>query len=194
MNTPLSALENKLRWLDCEQTSLFTQHIKGLHCLILNYRQYSVPLPLLFQCHPNLQQLQLSLDTAKSVIELFTILQSNTTVKALKVEIWNYTIYDRMGPSLQDMLTVNKTIEYFEIEPKIFTVTISSTYLSFLASGLSHNTSLHELSVSIPLSDTNYEQITTLFNVISHKNKLTELKVNFTLDRSCVSSVKRDNK
>ena len=188
VNTTLIALESKLQWLDCEQTSLFPQHIKGLHCLILHKEQYHVPLPLLFQCHPNLQQLQLSLYKAESVIELFTILQNNTTVKALKVEIWNETIYDSMGPSLQDMLTVNETIEFFEIDHIYFTNTIPSTYLSFLTTGLSHNTSLHELSVPIPLSDTNYEQITTLFNVISHKNKLTELKVNFTLYQLCVSN------
>ena len=71
------------------------------------------------------------------------------------------------------------------MQTKDFTThTISSTYLSFLTTGLTHNTSLQELSVSIPLSDTNYEQIITLFNVISHKNKLTELKVNFILDQS----------
>ena len=187
VNTPLIALESKLRWLDCEQTSLFPQHIKGLHCLILDHRIYSAPLPLLFQCHPNLQQLELSLNTAESVIELFTILQNNTTLKALKVVIWDNTIYDSMGPSLQDMLTVNETIEFFEIDTIVLTSTIPSTYLSFLTSGLSHNTSLQELNVPIPLSDTNFEQITTLFNVISHKNKLTELKVNFTLDQLCVS-------
>ena len=187
VNTSFTALEIKSKMWYHEQT-LFPQHIKGLHCLILDDRIYSVPLPLLFQCYPNLQQLQLSPDTAESVIELFTILQNNTTVKALKVVIWDDTIYDSMGPSLQDMITVNKTIEYFEIDPIDFTRSIPSTYLSFLITGLSHNTSLHELSVSIPLSDTNNEQITTLFNVISHKNKLTELKVNFILDQLCVSS------
>ena len=204
VNTPLTALDIRSRCYH-QQTSLFSQHIKGLHCLILDHIRYPVPLPLLFQCHPNLQQLELSLNTAESVIELFTILQSNTTVKALKVKIIIYasigpstiydsigpsTIYDSMAPSLQDMLTLNKTIEYFEIDTKILTSTISSTYLSFLTTGLSHNTSLQELNVPIPraLSDTNYEQITTLFNVISHKKKLTELKVNFILDQSCVSS------
>ena len=188
VNTPLTALAIRQPQWYHQQTSLFPQHIKGLHCLILDHRQYPVPLPQLFQCHPNLQQLELLLDTADSVIKLFTDLQSNTTVKALRVVTRNNTIYDSMAPSLQDMLTLNKTIEYFEIGPDTFTISIPSTYLSFLTTGLSHNTSLQELSVPIPLSDTNYEQITTLFNVISHKNKLTELKVNFVLDQSRVSS------
>ena len=183
VNTPLTALDiGPPQWCYDQQTSLFPQHIKGLHCLILDHELYPLPLLLLFQCHPNLQQLELSLDTAESVIELFTILQSNTTVKALRVVILNITIYDGMAPSLQDMLTLNQTIEYFEIDPDY--CNIPSTYLSFLTTGLSHNTSLQELSVPIPLSDTNYEQITTLCNVISRKNKLTELKVNFILDQS----------
>ena len=181
VNTSLIALESKFQmW--------YHEHIKGLHCLILDHRIYSVPLPLLFQCYPNLQQLQLTLNIAESVIKLFTILQSNTTVKALKVVTWDDTIYDSMGPSLQDMLTVNKTIEFFEIDTNVLTSTIPSTYLSFLTTGLSHNISLHELSVAIPLSDTNYEQITTLFNVISHNNKLTELKVSFILDQTYESN------
>ena len=188
VNTPLTALEIRPQWWYYQQTSLFPQHIKGLHCLILDHKLYPIPLPLLFQCHPNLQQLELSLCTADSVIELFTIIQSNTTVKALRVETRNDTIYDSMGSSLQDMLTLNKTIECFEIDHDDYTSTIPSTYMSFLTTGLSHNTSLQELSVPIPLSDTNYEQITTIFNVISHKNKLTKLKVNFILDQSYVSS------
>ena len=188
VNTPLTALEIKSQRCFHQQISLFPQHIKGLLCLILNHELYPVPLPLLFQCCPNLQQLELLLETGESVIELFTILQNNTTLKALKVEISNSTIYDSMGPSLQDMLALNKTIEYFEIDHDNFTRTIPSTYLSFLTTGLSHNTSLKELSVPIPLSDTNYEQITTIFNVISHKNKLTELKVNLVLDQSYESS------
>ena len=189
VNAPLTALDIKSQRLYHQQTSSFPQHIKGLHCLILGDIVYPVPLPLLFQCHPNLQQLELSLETAESVIELFTILQSNTTVKALKVET---DICDSMGPSLQNMLTLNRAIEYFEIvdmQTKDFTThTISSTYLSFLTTGLTHNTSVNELSVPIPLSSTNYVEMTALFNVISHKNNLTELKVAFTaLNKSFVS-------
>ena len=189
VNAPLTALDIKSQRLYYQQTSLFPQHINGLDCLILDHKLYHLPLPLLFQNHPNLQQLEVSLDTAESVIELFTILQSNTTVKALKVET---NIYDSMGPSLQDMLTLNRTIEYFEIvdmQTENFTThTISSTYLSFLTTGLTHNTSVNELSVPIPLSSTNYVEMTALFNVISHKNNLIELKVAFTaLNQSFVS-------
>ena len=43
-------------------------------------------------------------------IELFTILQSNTTLKSLRVFIENNDIIDSMGTSLQNMLTLNQTI------------------------------------------------------------------------------------
>ena len=186
LNINYHLMENRYRF----------QLIKGLlPCLVVKYQLY--PLPLLFQCHPNLQQLELSLDTAKNAIELFTILQSNTTLKTLKVKIDEEYIFDRVGPSLQDMLAHNKTLEYFAIITYLIQwnrtgnskacsccshiYTISSTYLSFLTIGLSLNTSLLGLNVPIPLSDTNYEQMTTFFNVISHKKQFTELELQFKL-------------
>ena len=182
VNTTLAALEIRKFY---QLTSLLcSQHIKGLHCLIL-HQPY--PLPLLFQCHPNLQQLQLLLDTTESVIELFSFLQSNTILKALRVEIKDNHVINSIGPTLQDMLIVNRTVKYLEID-YMSIAGISSTYLPFLTTGLSHNTSLQELSVPIPLSVANYEQITTFFNVISEKNNLTEFKVDFKLDQSYVSS------
>ena len=179
-----------------ETRECYHQHgpgiMKGLlPCIVEKYQLYS--LPLLFQCHPYLQQLELEVYLARNAIELFTILQSNTTLKTLKVKIDEDNVFDKVGPSLQDMLAQNKTIEYFAIITYLlqwnsagnscsccsYFSTIPSTYLSFLTTGLSHNTSLLGLSVPIPLSDTNYEQITTFFNVISHKNKLTELELQF---------------
>ena len=187
VNTPLTTLEINSHGSHKLSTSLLP-HIKGLHCIKL-YHPYQ-PHPL-FLSHPSLQQLDLPLDTSESVTELFTILQSNTTLKSLRVEIdlENNDIIDSMGTSLQNMLTLNQTIKYLEIEcnwiRRIMSwnkIIISSTYLSFFSTGLSHNTSLQELSIFIPLSDTNYEQIRTFFNVISQKNHLTELKLNFTQD------------
>ena len=66
----------------------------------------------------------------------------------------------------------------------MYVKTISSTYLSFLITGLSHNTSLQELSIFIPVLHTKNEQIKTFFNVISQKNHLTELKLDFKLVQS----------
>ena len=80
------------------------------------------------------------------------------------------------------MLTLNQTIKYLEIN--VDHPTICSTYLTSLTTGLSHNTNLQELGLFIPVSDTNNEQIGTFFNVISQKNHLTELKLDFILDMS----------
>ena len=180
VNTPRIALE--IRWSNKLMTSLLP-HIKGLNCLIL-HKPY--PPHLLFLSHPSLHTLTLPLDTAESAIELFTILQTNTTLKALSVEIKEERVYtSSMGTSLQDMLTQNQTLKYLEINNDI-----PSSFLSFLTTGLRHNTSLQQLSVSIPLN----EEIRTFINVISQKNNLTELEVNFRPDQSCSSCSEEEKK
>ena len=178
MNTPLTALEIA-GWISSKlMTSSLLPHIKGLHCLILHD---PYPPHLLFLSHPSLHTLTLPLDTAESAIELFTILQTNTTLKALSVEIKEERVYtSSVGTSLQDMLTQNQTLKYLEINDEWYRpILILSSFLSFLTTGLRHN-SLQQLSVSIPQN----KEIRTFINVISQKNNLTELKVNFILDQS----------
>ena len=176
VNTPLTALEIGGGWRSSKlMTSSLIPHIKALHCLILHD---PYPPHLLFLSHPSLHTLTLPLDTAESAIELFTILQTNTTLKALSVEIWEERVYtSSMGTSLQDMLTQNKTLKYLEINNFI-----PSSFLSFLTTGLRHNTSLQQLSISIPLPLN--EEMRTFINVISQKDNLTELEVNFIPDQS----------
>ena len=183
VNTPLTALETgrgRYGWWSSElMTSSLLPHIKGLHCLLL---VDPYPPHLLFLSHPSLHTLTLPLDTAESAIELFTILQTNTTLKALSVEIKEERVYtSSMGTSLQDMLTQNQTLKYLQIYNEWYhVIPIPSSFLSFLTTGLRHNTSLQQLSVYIPLN----EEIRTFINVISQKNNLTELKVNFKPDQS----------
>ena len=189
VNTPLTALEIHAgrRWSSSKLMTSLLPHIKGLHCLILHD-----PPHLLFLSHPSLHTLTLPLDTAESAIELFTILQTNTTLKALSVEIKEVRVYtSSMGTSLQDMLTQNQTLKYLEINDDDYSVAIPipSSFLSFLTTGLRHNTSLQQLSVSISLN----KEIRTFINVISQKNNLTELKVNFKLDQS-YSNCSREEK
>ena len=171
VNTPLTAMGLNL---------LHFPHIKGLQYLKLYHSHQP---HLIFHSYPNLQQLDISIDTAESVNKLFTILQSNTTLKALRVKLKNKDIYSSIGNSLRDMLTLNQTIQCLEIDAYAINY-ISSTYMSYLTTGLSYNNSLQELSVLIPLSNTNNQQLQTYFNVISQKYHLTELKVYFTLDQS----------
>ena len=183
VNTPLTALEIRGRWRSRKLMTSLLPHIKGLHCLIL-HKPY--PPHLLFHSHPSLHTLTLPLDTADLTIELFTILQTNTTLKALSVEIKEEKVYtSSIDTSLQDMLTQNKTLKYLEIsmyEDSIVScidIPIPSSFLYFLTTGLRHNTSLQQLSVSIPLPLN--EEIRTFINVISQKNNLTKLKLKFII-------------
>ena len=277
IHTPLKALEIRGWRRRLKLITSLLPHIKGLHCLILDDPH---PPHLLFLSHPTLHTLSLPLVTAESAIELFTILQTNTTLKALGVEIWveeeeeeeeveeekeeeeeeeeeeekeeeeegeeeeeeeeegeegeeeeeeeeeegeeeegeeeegeegegeegeegegeegegeegegeegegeegegekEEGVYtsSAVGTSLQDMLTQNQTLKYLEIY-----YSIPSSFLSFLTTGLIHNTSLQQLRVDIPLPIN--EEIRTFINVISQKNNLTELQVSFKLDQS----------
>ena len=178
VNTPLTALDIG-GWISSKlMKSSLLPHIKGLHCLIL---PDPYPPHLLFLSHPSLHTLTLPLYTAESAIELFTILQTNTTLKALSVKIeWERVYTSSMGTSLQDMLTQNQTLKYLEIINHNWYSGIPSSFLSFLTTSLRHNTSLQQLSVSIPLN----EEIRTCINVISQKNNLTELKLHFKPDQS----------
>ena len=191
VNTPLTALEiggekksNEL------MTSSLLPHIKGLHCLLLDD---PYPPHLLFLSHPSLHTLTLPLDTAESAIELFTILQTNATLKALDVEIKEEKVFtSSMGTSLQDMLTQNQTLKYIKINDWYSDeyIPIPSSFLSFLTTGLRHNTSLQQLSVSIPLN----EEIRTFINGISQMNNLTQLEVNFKPDQSYSDSSEEEKK
>uniref|UniRef100_A0A1X7U9M6 NACHT domain-containing protein n=1 Tax=Amphimedon queenslandica TaxID=400682 RepID=A0A1X7U9M6_AMPQE len=171
VNTPLTALEIGEESSELMTSSLLP-HIKGLHCLIL-HEPY--PPRLLFCSYPSLHTLTLPLDTAESATELFTILQTNTTLKTLNVEIEEsvYTSKCNMGTSLQVMLTQNKTIEYFEINNDI-----PSSFLPFLTAGLRHNTSIKHLNVYIPLNT----GVTYFIEAISKKDNLKEINLNFILE------------
>ena len=100
VNTPLTTLEIESWWYykrtSYKLSTSLLPHIKGLHCIKLDH---SYQPHLLFHAHPSLQHLDLHLDTSESVIELFTILQSNITLKSLRVKIKNTDIIDSMGTS-----------------------------------------------------------------------------------------------
>ena len=182
IHTPLKALEIGGGCTSHELMMSFLPHIKGLHCLILPEPH---PPHLLFISPPTLHTLSLPLGTAESAIELFTILQTNTTLKALRVEIEEEGVYTSSsgGTSLQDMLTQNQTLKYLEIKNEVYPIpSITSSFLPFLTTGLIHNTNLQQLRVLITLPIN--EEIRTFINVISQKNSLTKLQVIFTLDQS----------
>ena len=181
INTPLTALE--IGEKSSKLMILLLPHIKGLHCLVL-HEPY--PPHLLFLSHPNLHTLTLPLHTAESAIELFIILQINTTLKVLSVEIKEERVYTSiMGASLQDMLKQNQTLKCFEINNDLDRY-IPSSFLSFLTTGLRCNTCLQQLSVPIPLN----KEITAFIKIVSQSKNLTELKMDFRLD--CYYSLYRN--
>ena len=190
IHTPLKALKIRGWERSHELMMSLLPHIKGLNCLILQPKPH--PPHLLFLSHPTLHTLSLELYTTESVIELFTILQTNTTLKALRVRIRDYT--SSVCTSLQDMLTQNQTLKYLQInnEQFLFSIPIPSSFLSFLTTGLIHNTSLQQLSTTITLPIN--EEIRTFINFISQKNNLTELQVMFRLDYQSYSNCSWEEK
>ena len=201
VNTPLTALELGKYGTNDLMTSLLP-HIEGVQCLIL-LQPY--PPNLLFCSHLSLHTLALPLDTIESGIELFTILQNNTTLRALKVDFEgegfkrglahhrlgiNSLFTSSMGTSLQNMLTQNQTLKHLAFDIRFFNrifrdridVPIPYLFLPFLTSGLRHNNTLQQLRVYIPLPFT--EEVRDFVNTISLKDNYTELQVFFVLHHS----------
>ena len=139
---------------------------------------------LIFKKYPNLQQLNLQLDTPEEVDELFTILQNNDTLKYLKVLVICKCFYDQhVLITLQNMLSSNKTLKSFEIDfsDESFHSHLHTRHLSHLATGLSHNNSLQTLGVPVTFftTQTDYEERRAFFNVIAKKENLANIYVSF---------------
>ncbi|XP_019852853.1 PREDICTED: uncharacterized protein LOC109582555 [Amphimedon queenslandica] len=175
VNMPLTALEigEFFIFQKCKLLSIL-RRINGLHCLILNRLNFSSR--LIFHSHPSLQTLCLAVDTAKKAIELFTILRTNITLKALSVTVKEKTI--EVGNSLCYMLTKNVTLQYFQINGSIL-----CEFLPFLSDGIRHNTTLQHFSVGYIELSVN-KQLKNLFAVISQKDNLKELQLQFKLSMS----------
>ena len=186
VNMPLTALEiADFRASRSKLTKPLLTHISGLKCLIL-HEEYLLPY-LIFHSHPSLHTLRLPLDSVVEAIELFTILETNTTLKALKAKISLDDDIDTttlLGVALENMLAINKTLIYLEIHVEnnhyhwMYTIIL----LPYLTRGIERNTTLQLLHIRISLP--NNEAIRTLFDIISQKKNLTEFKVTFSLDKS----------
>ena len=165
VNTPLTALEIK-------SSKLMTPLIQGLHCLIL-HEPY--PPHLIFPSYPSLLKISLPIDTD----ELFTILKTNTTLEALRVEIGE--VISSIGHSLQNMLTQNQSLKYLElISTDSVYDHIPVLFLTFLTTGVESNNSIQHLNVPIPLSDR--QEVKDFFKVTAQKGSLSQLKVDFRPD------------
>ena len=136
---------------------------------------------LLFDSNPSLHTLSLPLFTAEKAIELFTILQTNTALRALSVVLYDSAFTSNVGTSLQGMLKMNQTLKYLEINDT--KISIPGLFLPFLTADHIHNTSLQQLSLFIALSD----EIETenFLKFICLKHNIRELKMTFTLKSLC---------
>ena len=177
VNMPLTALNINCSGL---MTSLLP-HTNGLNCLILK-EPYQLPY-ILFLSHPRLHTLFVRFNTAESAIELFAILQTNTTLKALGItldldeEEEERVTYSNVGTSLKNMLKLNKNLRCIDIG----VLSSPSLFVSSLTDGIRHNSCLHELNVVIcDLPNNENELLKNLLNSISQKNNLIQLQISIS--------------
>ena len=177
VNTPLTGLEMSSKKL---VTSILP-HITGL-CYLILHEPYTPH--LIFESNPSLQTLSLSLDAAESAIELFNILKDNTTLQSLRVEMDKVFNNKKLFTSLEAMLKQNHTLRSFEMTSEGSSAVynhIPVSFLSFLHAGITSSTSIEDLSVPIPLSKQQFENVKDL---ISRNVTLKKCHIDFRPDES----------
>ena len=106
-----------------------------------------MPIIIYLASSPFLQCLDIVLDRRGSVNELFNILSSNTTVIALRI-ICENNFHDKVGKSLQLMLSSNQILQCLEMETS-FIISDFTSFIKYLTTGLRMNNTLQELNVHI---------------------------------------------
>ena len=125
--------------------------VKDLHCLIRHGVVSNDEIMQLNFIHPNLQVLAVTLDNKDSAGMLFTCLQTNITLKALRVRFHKDVLsFQDVCNAFEAMLCHNQTINCLEIDHTLFK-TVSSIYLTHLIRGLQHNSGIQQLRTPIPL-------------------------------------------
>ena len=133
--------------------------VKDLHCLIRQGVISNDEIRQLNFIHPNLQVLAVTVDNEDNTGMLFTCLQTNTSLKALRVRFHKDTFSSQdVCNAFEAMLCHNKTMECLEIDHSQFK-TISSTYQTHLVRGLQHNLGIQQLRTPIPLPMTDLNTI-----------------------------------
>ena len=213
VRAPLTSLRLELSADGKKHTELMLRHIKGLKCLILQpvackypfmlqpivmpssrFDQQlvplQIPLQLIFDSHPGLQQLGLHLDTEGIAITLFTHLKTNTTLRALKVWIYREQLLSihTVGIRLKDMLQKNATLQCFEVEVKdtiffgkpLYEVPIESKikFMLLMANGLKCNTNIQQLRIPWATAISPHENAQTFLHNIFYMKHLKELQLN----------------
>ena len=110
-----------------------------------------IPFIIYLDSNPFLQHLDIVLEDEGSLNELFNILSSNRSVKALRINCRDIDLFhDEVGKSLQLMLSSNKLLQCLEIKSRASNCTL---LIKFLTTGLRENNTLQELNVNIELSE-----------------------------------------
>ena len=139
-----------------KKTETLSPGLENIGRNITNLKSLSLYKPLMpfiiyLDSNPFLQQLNIVLDRQESLDELFNILSSNTTIIALRINCQDIGLFhDKVGKSLQLMLSSNKSLQCLEIN------SLSSNYtllIKYLTTGLRGNNTLQELNVNIELSE-----------------------------------------
>ena len=182
VRAPLTSLRLELIREGEKQTELMLRHIKGLKCLILQPMAYTYPLQLIFDSHPGLQQLALKLDTEEHVITLFTLLKTNTTLRALKVRTYCELLLSiPMNAAIKNMLKKNATLQCFEIEVQstmgmLKFPDVPIKFMSLMAKGLRCNTNIQQLRIPFAMSPYENDIQTFIHNIFCMKH-LKELQL-----------------
>ena len=138
-----------------KKTETFSPELENVGRNITNLRSLSLDKPLMpfiiySDSNPFLQHLDIALEREESLDELFNILSTNTTIKALRVYCKDFGLFnDEVRKSFQLMLSSNKSLQCLEINGLLFNCTLLSKYLT---TGLRRNNTLQELNVSIKIS------------------------------------------
>ena len=151
--------------------------VKDLHCLIRQGVISNDEIRQLNFIHPNLQVLAVTVDNEDNAGMLFTCLQTNTILKALRVRFHKDSFSSQdVCNAFEAMLCHNQTMECLEIDHSQFK-TMSSTYLTRLVRGLQRNSGIQQLRTPIPLP------MTDLNTIFIGKKDITHLHLD--LKRSC---------
>ena len=183
VKSPLTALKVTGKKL----MALLFPHTKQLHCLLLP-EPYQID--SIFHSHPSLHTLTLPLDTVERSTKLFNTLQTNTTLKGLRVAI-NSLIFtsSNLCTSLEDMLKQNKTLQSFELTSEgLLNIHVPVSFLSSLQAGIVNNTSIKELSVPIPLSSHLLDTVNSFLEVVTKNVSLIKCHIDLRLDESYQNS------
>ena len=138
-----------------KKTETLSPGLENVGRNVTNLKSLSLYKPLMpsiiyLDSNPFLQHLDIALEREESLNELFSILSSNTTIVALRINCEDIGLFhDEVGKSLQLMLSSNKSLQCLEIKSKASNCTL---LIKYLTTGLRGNDTLQELNVNIELS------------------------------------------